>query len=55
MQVPYFWIDLIAVLPFDAIVGGILGCDRRSHAYQVLRLTMLLRLLRLVRSPLLKS
>jgi Ion transport protein len=47
--VPWFWIDLLAVLPFDAMVGSIVGCAERNQAWDVLRLTMCFRLLRLVR------
>jgi O-antigen/teichoic acid export membrane protein len=48
--VPFFWIDLLAVFPFDAVVGAAMdACDSEEKYIKLLRLIMLLRLLRIVR------
>lgn len=45
-----FWVDLIAVFPFDWIIGGSLTCQEEDvNLLRVVRLLRLLRLLRLVR------
>jgi hypothetical protein len=45
----FFWVDLIAVFPFDTIAGVVSGCKVSHQHWELLRALMLLRLMRLVR------
>jgi Ion transport protein len=50
LPVGMFWVDLVAVFPFDWIIGAALQCDASDlETVELVRLLRLLRLFRLVR------